>query len=157
VTSPRLLLSLGALSMAGVIGAPRAAAAGIEGVWLVANQEAHVEVRACGEELCGEVVWLREPYDERGRVRRDVNNPDESLRDRTILGLEILRGLRPSPDDEELWIGGTIYDPESGRTYQCKMRRDGEDHLKMRGFWGISLLGKTTRWTRVSSSPPPAP
>ena len=152
----RVMLQRSALLIGFVTGALVASSGDLEGVWLVANHEAHVELRDCGEALCGEIVWLREPHDEHGRERVDEHNPDKTLRDRTILGLEILRGLKRSPDTEDLWVGGTIYDPESGRTYRCKLRRDGEEHLKLRGFWGISLLGKTTRWTRVSASTPEA-
>ena len=140
------------VSVAAATVAPAASGGDLNGVWLVANLEARVELRACGDALCGGIVWLREPHDEHGRERTDGNNPDKALRDRTILGLEILQGLRPSRDTEDLWVGGTIYDPKSGRTYRCKMRRDGADQLKLRGFWGISLLGKTTHWTRVAAA-----
>ena len=119
---------------------------------MVASQEARVEIRACGEELCGGIVWLREPFDEHGRESVDENNPDQTLRNRKILGLQILQGLKPSPDAEDQWTGGTIYDPQSGRTYRCKLRREGRDQLKLRGYWGVSLLGKTTLWTRAPAA-----
>ena len=124
----------------------------VAGVYLVQDGEAHIELRPCGEELCGRIVWLREPLDEEGRVPRDDNNPDPSLRDRTILGLEILSGLKPAPGTDGQWTGGSIYDPESGRTYRCKLRHDGGDLVRLRGYLGFSLLGRTTRWTRVSAT-----
>ena len=55
-------------------------------------------VAPCGDELCGTIVWLSEPTLPDGRVKKDVSNPDPSLRDRTILGLTILRGLPGEPD-----------------------------------------------------------
>jgi uncharacterized protein (DUF2147 family) len=45
------------------------------------------------------------------------------------------------------WEGGKIYDPNNGKTYSCKMTLEGNT-LKVRGFVGISLLGRTTIWTR---------
>ncbi|MBN1327649.1 MAG: DUF2147 domain-containing protein, partial [Candidatus Cloacimonetes bacterium] len=47
------------------------------------------------------------------------------------------------------WKGGTIYDPESGKTYSCTMKLSG-DQLEIRGFIGISLLGRTEVWSRIS-------
>jgi uncharacterized protein (DUF2147 family) len=65
-----------------------------------------------------------------------------------VLGLEVLRGLRPA---EGGWSGGTIYDPSSGRTYRCEARLDGADRLRLRGYVGVTWLGRTTRWVRVGS------
>jgi uncharacterized protein (DUF2147 family) len=50
---------------------------------------------------------------------------------------------------ENLWEGGFIYDPREGKTYKCKMTLETPDNLKVRGFIGIALIGKTNNWTRV--------
>ena len=55
-----------------------------------------MEINACGGALCGRVVSLRSPLDEGGCDLRDKNNPDPTLRNRPLIGLEILRGLFPS-------------------------------------------------------------
>ena len=47
------------------------------------------------------------------------------------------------------WDSGTIYDPKSGSTYSCFMELDGPDRIKVRGFIGISLIGRTDVWTRA--------
>ena len=60
------------------------------------------------------------------------------------------RGLLTS--DGELWREGTIYDPENGKTYKCKMWFDGET-LRVRGYIGFALLGRSTSWTRVREKP----
>ena len=75
----------------------------------------------------------------------DSKNPDESLKARKLMGLQILSGFRYAGD--ETWEAGKIYDPKNGKTYSCKMRLEGEN-LKIRGFIGISLLGRTTVWSR---------
>jgi uncharacterized protein (DUF2147 family) len=118
-----------------------------EGLWYAEGGAAQVEISRCAGALCGRVVWLRSPLDEDGCALRDRRNPDPALRTRPVLGLEVLRGLRP--DDDDTWTGGTIYDPSSGRTYRCELRLDGDDRLRLRGYVGVSWLGRTTRWVRV--------
>jgi glucans biosynthesis protein C len=142
-----------ALLLIGVLpfSASTAAAATPEGRWYAEGGAAQVEIASCGESLCGRVVWLRSPFDENGCELTDRENPDGALRDRPIVGLEILRDLRADSADGERWEGGSIYDPTSGRTYRCYVSLDGSDRLRVRGYIGIALLGRTTTWTRVGS------
>ena len=79
---------------------------------------------------------------------RDHQNPDPSLRGRTLVGLQILTGLVPEGESGHHWTGGRIYDPGSGRTYQCEARLGAEGRLELRGYFGIPLLGRTTWWLR---------
>jgi uncharacterized protein (DUF2147 family) len=95
------------------------------------------------------VVWLRSPLDEDGCDLRDRHNPDPTLRDRRVEGLEILRGLAPRPDGT--WGNGRIYDPATGNTYTCQLTLDGDHRLRLRGYVGIPLIGRTTIWTRVGT------
>jgi uncharacterized protein (DUF2147 family) len=109
--------------------------------------------------------WLTEPKDGiiqisleadatyRGRIvggnnpgRVDEKNPDPPQRSKPLRGQVILRNLRYDGDGK--WSGGTIYDPESGHTYKCLVELIAPDSLKVRGFIGISLLGKSQIWTR---------
>jgi uncharacterized protein (DUF2147 family) len=121
------------------------------GRWYAEGGAAQVEIRPCGGALCGEVVWLRSPFDEHGCVQRDRWNPDPGLRERSIVGLEIVRDLVPADDGSATWAGGTIYDPTTGRTYRATLELDGEDRVSLRGYVGIPLLGRTTTWFRVGS------
>jgi len=122
------------------------------GLWWAEGGFAQVEIRPCGaESLCGEVAWLRHPLDEHGCELRDVANPDPDLRSRPVVGLEILRGLETSGQDPAEWNGGRIYDPGSGRTYAAVVEMEGPDRLRVRGYPGIRLLGRTTTWIRVGS------
>ncbi len=130
------------------VAAP-AVAATPTGLWHAEGGAAQVEVSECGEELCGRVVWLRSPFDENGCDLRDRYNPDPALRDRAVVGLEVLRGL--GTDGENVWSGGTIYDPASGNTYRCTLRVEGENRLRLRGYLGIPLIGRTTTWIRVGA------
>jgi len=118
----------------------------ITGTWLVENGEAHIEVEPCGGGLCGTVVWMREPYDEHGNERIDILNPDETRRDRELVGLRIMEVF---PKKDKLAWKGTIYDADTGSTYRCTIEPEGENRIKFRGYIGIPLFGKTTHWTRV--------
>ena len=139
-----------ALVVIAVALATRADAASPEGLWYAEGGAATVRVERCGDALCGRVASLRSPFDEHGCLLQDRHNPEPSLRPRAVEGLEILRGLRRSPDDENAWDGGTIYDPASGNTYWCRLTVDG-DRLLLRGYVGVPLFGRTTTWIRVGT------
>ena len=133
-----------------------AASAGIEGEWLSAPGDARIRIAPCGEKLCGTIVWLLEPLDDDGGPVLDLENPDESLRRREVLGLRILSDVDGKPNRKGAWKGGRIYDPNNGKTYRCTISLDGKGNLKLRGFIGISLLGRTEIWTPVKPSAPAA-
>ena len=139
------------LSCAGLGIVTPAAAASPVGRWYAEGGAAQVEIRSCGEALCGRVVWLRSPLDEDGCRVRDRHNPEVSRRSQPVVGLEILQGLQKSSDREDVWEGGTIYDPTTGHTYRARLSIEGDSRLEVRGYLGIPLLGRTTRWFRVGA------
>lgn len=118
----------------------------IVGKWLNKDGDAHIQIYKKGSKYYGKLVWLKNPTNEEGKAKTDIHNPNTNLRSRAILGLEILQNF--SYDDGE-WEDGTIYDPKSGKTYSCKMTMSGNDKLNVRGYIGISLIGRTDTWTRV--------
>jgi uncharacterized protein (DUF2147 family) len=120
----------------------------ILGKWWNHEKDAHIVIYKCGNEYCGKIVWLKEPLDEDGKPKRDKNNPDESLRSRPTLGLDILSGFVFEKD--RTWEDGTIYNPRDGKTYSCYLTLLDDNKLKVRGFIGISLIGKTQYWERVN-------
>ncbi|MGU3376229.1 DUF2147 domain-containing protein [Chryseobacterium sp. M5A1_1a] len=63
-----------------------------------------------------------------------------------ILGLEIIRGLKKEGDE---FTGGTITDPKTGKTYKCTVTKSG-DKLSVRGYLGLSLLGRTQVWEKAN-------
>jgi uncharacterized protein (DUF2147 family) len=132
--------------------ASKAFAASPVGLWYAEGGAAEVQVFPCADEFCGRVVWLRSPLGEDGCELRDDKNPDSALRNRAIIGLLVLTGLKPADDDQAAWSGGSIYDPASGHTYSCIARLEGNDRLFLRGYFGIQLLGRTTTWTRVGAT-----
>ncbi len=118
----------------------------ILGKWINSSSEAHVEITKKGDKYFGKIVWVKDPKDEKGNNKTDVKNPDESLKSRPILGLEILKNF---VYEDGKWTDGKIYDPKSGKTYSCNMSMKGNDVLNMRGYIGISLIGRSETWKRV--------
>lgn len=123
----------------------------VEGTWLVEDRSARIEIVPCEQRLCGRIVWLQKSRDDSGREPLDTKNPNPARRQQTILGLELLRGVQASPDRKGVWRGGTIYDPQTGKSYSCQLSLVDPDHLKLRGYIGLSLIGRSTRWTRVAA------
>ncbi len=69
------------------------------------------------------------------------------LKDKPITGMIIVSGLTKDGDE---WSGGTIMDPNKGKTYDCYITMEGNDKLKVRGYMGVALLGRTQYWYRYT-------
>lgn len=117
------------------------------GKWQDSSGEARIEINKKGNKYYGKIYWLREPNIQVGVPKLDVNNPDAAKRSRPIMGLEILSNF--SYKGKKTWADGVVYDPNFGKTYNCKMTLKSNDRLYLRGFVGISLFGRTEIWTRV--------
>lgn len=119
------------------------------GFWLNYEKDAQIEVVKKGNKYFGTIVWLKNPKNTDGSPKTDKENPDEKLRTRKTLGLEILKNFEYDKGDNE-WDDGSIYDPKSGSTYKAYLWFENGDLSKMmlRGYIGFSLIGKTSEWTR---------
>ncbi len=129
------------------------------GAWLTEPDEvdgrARVEIVKVGEHYEGTIVWLEKPIypqdDEQGmagQTKVDRENPDAALRSRPVIGLKILTELQWDAGRGE-WRKGRIYAPDDGKTYRCYIRMGDDGTLKLRGYVGIALLGRTSEWTRA--------
>ena len=132
----------------------------ILGVWATDPEgeggQAHVEIFQMDDRYSGKIVWLEEPLytaddedGEAGEPKVDKNNPDPTLQSRPIMGLQLMTGFRY--DGKGTWKKGTIYDPDNGKTYKCKVRLGDHGVLNVRGYIGISMIGRTSIWTRVKA------
>lgn len=156
--SPASRILVGCLlagSTLGAHGAPAKADATLEGCWISAAEDGVIEFRP-GEDgaMRGRVVGVAEPLftegPRRGEPIVDLNNPDVSLRVRSIAGIYVVEGLRRDGDD---WQGGRLYDPRSGRRFSARARIGEDGVLRIRGYLGMPLLGVTLRWRRTTSDP----
>jgi uncharacterized protein (DUF2147 family) len=103
-----------------------------------------VEIARTGDALEGRVVRIipraGEPADP---VCKKCDGPEKNQR---VIGMTILKGFKRDGDE---WDGGTILDPRSGSVYSSELRLDdGGRKLLVRGYIGISLLGRTQTWLR---------
>jgi uncharacterized protein (DUF2147 family) len=116
------------------------------GKWQVINSDGglggQVETYLVDGQLFGKVIQVRP-----GRKTTDVcDKCSGELKGQLILGMVILKGFHPDGDD---WVGGFAVDPENGKQYHGKVWSAGRDKLYMRGYIGISLLGRTEGWKRI--------
>lgn len=118
-----------------------AAARAITGNWLTEPKDGIIALAIAADgALTGRIVGGNAP------TRTDTHNPDPARRSALLRGQVILRDMHYDGDGQ--WSGGTIYDPDSGKTYRCRITMDGNDRIKVRGFIGISLFGRSQTWTR---------
>jgi len=118
----------------------------VEGIWFNQEKDAKIEIyKAKDSRFYGKIVWLKEPLKD-GKPKTDFNNPKKNLQSTPIIGLLILKSFEKDSDNE--YEDGTIYDPKNGKTYSCKITVKDANTLSIRGYIGISLIGRTTTWTR---------
>lgn len=118
----------------------------ILGKWINPSGEGQVQIYKKGSKYFGKLMWMKFPNEADGKPKLDSQNPDKTLKSRPKLGIELLKDF--VYDGENVYEDGTIYDPKNGKTYSCKMTLNG-DNLKIRGYIGISLLGRSEIWKRV--------
>lgn len=120
-------------------------AAQILGNWLTEPRDGIIEISVASDgSYQGKIVGGNDPQ------RLDQHNPDPARRSLTLLGQTILKGMKYDGGGE--WSGGSIYEPDSGRTYKCRLARLDKDRLQVRGFIGFSLLGRSQVWARYLGS-----
>ncbi len=119
----------------------------IVGVWEVGSGKARVKITKYGDKFGGKLVWLKEPNYPDGTKKVDKNNPDEAKRTVPLLGYTNLLGFSYKGKSE--YEGGTIYDPENGNTYNCVISLENDNTIKVRGYIGVQLFGRTDTWKRV--------
>lgn len=114
--------------------------------WFNDDETAHIRIfKATNGKYYGKIEWLKNDPD-----KLDVNNPDVNKQKEPVLGLMILQGFNYDAEKEQ-WNGGTIYDPDNGKTYDCFMWfEEDPDILSIKGYvLGMKFIGRETKWKRV--------
>jgi len=131
-----LLISINTLS---------AQADNILGDWEIESNNAKIVIYKKDDVYYGKTVWSSKMYEADGKTsKKDVNNPDPKLRSRPTKDLVILTNLKYK---DGVWKDGKIYDPDSGKTYDCNVEIK-NNILEIRGYIGIALAGYTVKWHR---------
>lgn len=121
----------------------------ILGVWWNEEKTSKIEIEEKDGKYFGTIIYMIPEKYENGEPPKDKENPDEDLRSRSVVGLQILSGFNYDAKDEE-WQDGKIYDPKSGNTYDCYAWLENEDLLKLKGYVaGIRWLGRSSEWYRA--------
>ncbi len=153
---------------------PTAVDPGAEGVWIEHTGRGAVEIAPCAAiaaatggappppaaaapdapkpNLCGRIVWLQNPNDEKGRPLIDDLNKNAAKRGAPICGLQIIGDMKPQADGS--WDKGWIYDPEKGSAFDLELRLRNPETLQVKGYLGIKLLSETYVWRRAKQAPP---
>lgn len=120
------------------------------GKWMSAQKNLIVQVYKDGDDFRAKIVWFSDKDDPSRPMdtRTDSKNPDAALRNRKLIGMNVLEGLKYMPDSDS-WEDGKIYDAMSGRTWSssAKIANDGE--LKVTGYWHFKVFGRTIDFTRI--------
>ena len=107
---------------------------GVAGVWIDHTGQGAVEITPCGPNMCGSVVWLKDPL-------------KKSKSGRPICGAQILGDLQKRRNDT--WDAGWIYNPEDEERFSAEIKLENESTLLVTGYLGIKLLGETFTWKRA--------
>ena len=118
------------------------------GTWVTEGGQSRIEIFDCDGLVCGTIVWLEEPNEEDGTPKIDDENPDEALKTRPLMVLQMLEGF--SASGPTAWGGGTIYDPESGKTYSSTMELGDDNTIEVRGYVLLPIFGRSQTWTRYT-------
>ena len=127
-----------ALAALGAFWASAALAQDVAGTWLTEGGRSQVRIAPCGQSRCGTIIWTKAEV-------KDVNNPDPAKRDRSLIGLRLFSGGRPSG---ETWTG-ELYNPLDGRTYAGNLRLVSPSQLELSGCVLAGLICKSQAWIRV--------
>ncbi|MDP3927915.1 MAG: DUF2147 domain-containing protein [Bacteroidota bacterium] len=114
----------------------------IIGTWMTEKQDAKFQIYRSGEKYYGKILWGK------GEETKDTKNPDASLRQRNVIGLNLLSSFVYKGKNS--WEDGSIYDPREGKTYSCTLTLISYNKLSVRGFIGVSLFGRSEIWTKTN-------
>lgn len=121
----------------------------IAGTWWNDKRTSKIQIEKKNEKYIGTIIFMSPEKYKNGQPPKDDKNPDVSLRNRSLVGLQILHNFEFDEKKKE-WKNGKIYDPESGNTYDCYAWLQSDDLLKLKGFVaGIRLLGRSSEWYRA--------
>lgn len=133
------------------------------GIWIDHTGRGAVEITPCtspdaapaapqAKSLCGRIVWMQNPNDEKGQPLRDTLNKNAARRGQPICGLQIIGDVKPQPNGS--WDNGWIYDPEQGSSFDLELRLRNPETLQVKGYMGMKFLSETFVWRRAKELPP---
>ena len=111
------------------------------------KEKSLVRITESGGVLTGKIEKLLDPATAADAV---CDKCSDERKDKPILGMTIISGVKKSASADDLWDGGQILDPNDGKIYKLRLSPvDGGKKLEVRGYIGLPLLGRTQTWIRV--------
>lgn len=101
-----------------------------------------VEITEKNGKFAGKVIEILNP----AKKNSKCDNCSGEDKGKPIEGLVIIKNLEKKGEE---YTGGKIIDPQSGKEYKCSIKPNGSTKLEVRGYIGISLIGRTQTWTKL--------
>ena len=117
------------------------------GVWVDHTKRGAVEIRSCGNSLCGYIYWVKDPLGKDGRPLVDDLNPDAKKKRQPICGLQVIGDLQAQANGS--WDKGWIYDPDKGEQFDLEVTLKKPANLQILGYMGTKWLSEKHQWTRA--------
>lgn len=130
--------ALAALGLLLLSGAAQAQSMDPSGTYLSESGDTRVRIARCGAAYCGTIVSVQ-------GEGKDVNNPDATLRQRSLVGVQMISDIRPAGEG----FSGSLYNYKDGRTYTGKMSFEGKA-MKLSGCVLGGLICRSQTWMRVN-------
>ena len=130
----------------------------VMGTWLSESGVAQIRIGPCPDAtagpICGFVVGLINPKGPDGiavapDAATDYRNENPSLRTRKVIGMPLIWGFKKTAEANS-FEDGKVYNGEDGKTYSANISLQPDGRLRLRGFVGTPMFGKTQFWTRVN-------
>lgn len=106
------------------------------------DEKSIVEIYEQDNKIYGKIIKILTP----GKENKKCTECKGKLKDKPVLGMVILNDLEKDGNE---WNDGDILDPNNGKTYSCYITLESTDKLKVRGYLGFSIIGRTQYWYRV--------
>ncbi|RYE11659.1 MAG: DUF2147 domain-containing protein [Sphingobacteriaceae bacterium] len=121
----------------------------ILGKWMSVEKNVMVNVYKNGNKYAAKLVWFDDSDDKSKpmNTRVDYKNPDKSLQNRKLIGMEVVDNLAYNPSTNS-WENGEIYDAKNGRTWSSAATITSDDVLKVTGYWHFKFLGRSMMFKR---------
>lgn len=118
----------------------------VKGIYYNTEKTSKIKIfKATDGKYYGKIVWMEHPE------KKDINNPDVAKHNDPVMEMLIAKGFTYDAGKKQ-WSGGTIYDPDNGKTYDCYMWFEDNQTviLDVKGYvMGMKFLGREVEWTRT--------
>lgn len=131
-------LSLAALGLFLLIGAAGAQTLDPSGIYLSESGETRVRIAKCGQAYCGTIISVQGDA-------KDVNNPEASLRGRSLVGVQMISNIHPSGNG----FTGQLYNYKDGKTYTGKLSFAGKS-MQLSGCVLGGLICRSQTWAKLN-------